>query len=819
MLIELGADRTICNSEGLTPADRAERNGNLQLGAAIRNYVSGSWNVSEVLYQVQEVVKTENFATMKTKMNLPGSDATSYLDMTNQIVRGYIEKPFMDITPNSSQQSSPRLNFYRLGENKAVSKKLKLTLLKNDFLDYCNTNPINFSKIIMVDWCQQFIAKQYDIYISQNAAKILDVDKPYKDILLKHFNEVHGSLALELLFGKDAKQFSAYSGGITKDNLKAIGIIHEIEGKTNFVHRTFAEYFAAEILLNKLTKEEGHPEFKVAKDFILLNIFKARNFAILNFLEQLIKKANEPTVNEIWGRIKHAIIVGDHDNKKNSGLISITNIPEALERDSNAASETNGQVDLNFLRNKFNAFKLECVSPEGYPKRIDQNKALQFFKEFNQFIFKVTCISFIEEIVQHLNDIAKVNQFNILKKEIILCADSLLDHYFTQIVYQGKRHEIKLHLFEFKKISSTHMRYSNAAKVVYNNLNSVIRNYKNRVEAYNNMNSNITNGNLISNLEFPNDLTAKKIFQLIIANHIFTTEQLKFIIGFYKKWNNDEIFGKTYKNLLFQINEAGVAQVKQFFIQNNEHDLLIKLFVRFPTLTLTKAEINNLYEQKSSDLFWLERQGVEICCCLKILDQKMVDIFVKILNAKKIDGYITVYAQNIFDGLLPLLNNKDMLLKTPNIDKSALLAMFVTFLNFSCEHNVRIKIKHNQISAILKLIELRLNRSGSELSKNITSLSAIIDNFGLKLIDLFDKELDLLVLEPNTGYSIVLQLERKPQIIELIKCRKNNLAGGFPLFCQQLFIKQNTRNVPNGQKNESDLRQIKKLKLIRNLSQ
>jgi len=82
LLIELGADRTICNSEGLTPADRAERNGNLQLGAAIRNYVSGSWNVSEVLYQVQEVVKTENFATMKTKMNLPGSDATSYLDMT-----------------------------------------------------------------------------------------------------------------------------------------------------------------------------------------------------------------------------------------------------------------------------------------------------------------------------------------------------------------------------------------------------------------------------------------------------------------------------------------------------------------------------------------------------------------------------------------------------------------------------------------------------------------------------------------------------------------------------------------------------------------
>jgi predicted NACHT family NTPase len=77
---------------------------------------------------------------------------------------------------------------------------------------------------------------------------------------------------------------------LSDEELARIGIAQrESEGKPQFIHRTFAEYFVAEFLINQLTKEtEKHTNLQ---DFLLNEVLLQTDCEVIRaFLDGLFGK-------------------------------------------------------------------------------------------------------------------------------------------------------------------------------------------------------------------------------------------------------------------------------------------------------------------------------------------------------------------------------------------------------------------------------------------------------------------------------------------------------------------------------------------------
>jgi hypothetical protein len=138
----------------------------------------------------------------------------------------------------------------------------------------------------MIDLYQKFIERKYAIYLKEK----INIDFGHRGgleaSLSKSLSRTHQLRAIELLFPQYKMNFSEREENFfSEDELNAVGIIQFIEGKLDFVHRTFAEFFVAKKLSRKIIK---NPESSESNLKLIQFLYQAENRLICYFFIELL---------------------------------------------------------------------------------------------------------------------------------------------------------------------------------------------------------------------------------------------------------------------------------------------------------------------------------------------------------------------------------------------------------------------------------------------------------------------------------------------------------------------------------------------------
>jgi ankyrin repeat protein len=156
-------------------------------------------------------------------------------------------------------------------------------------------------KLDLFDLYGLFINSKYDIYIGDKfripLTNVIAIKQREK--LVKEAEDFHQRLALRMLFpGKKATLQSNGSSTFSDEKvteMSRIGIVQvNYEDKLHFIHRTFAEYYVANFVVNQMTKERN-PSQQV-QDFILKDVLLKEEYLVIRvFIDGLLAKS-EPSI-------------------------------------------------------------------------------------------------------------------------------------------------------------------------------------------------------------------------------------------------------------------------------------------------------------------------------------------------------------------------------------------------------------------------------------------------------------------------------------------------------------------------------------------
>jgi hypothetical protein len=143
----------------------------------------------------------------------------------------------------------------------------------------------------------QFIDRKYDIYYKKSTAQAGNVViEGILEFIFEQLQEKHQLLALEALFTKSQVAFlQSYNCSTFPDvELARIAVVHRnSDGKPQFIHLTFAEYFVAEFLIKQLTQTTKQHE-QVLELLLNVVLLKEDCQVIRAFLDGLLKNS-KPT--------------------------------------------------------------------------------------------------------------------------------------------------------------------------------------------------------------------------------------------------------------------------------------------------------------------------------------------------------------------------------------------------------------------------------------------------------------------------------------------------------------------------------------------
>jgi hypothetical protein len=167
-------------------------------------------------------------------------------------------------------------------------------------------------RINILELYKRFIDRKYVIYeeekaktMGHNVAATVQRECDYEDI-----RKEHQLLALQVLHIEKRVGISEVSSesSFSDEKLARIGIVQYIDNKTHFIHRNFAEYYAADFLVNQLTEKIS--PLPDVRDFLLKEIFLKEAYQVIRtFMDGLLEKCKPLTetlkeygnrIHEIW---------------------------------------------------------------------------------------------------------------------------------------------------------------------------------------------------------------------------------------------------------------------------------------------------------------------------------------------------------------------------------------------------------------------------------------------------------------------------------------------------------------------------------------
>jgi len=167
-------------------------------------------------------------------------------------------------------------------EVETFCRSVELTSLLPDTLD-------------LLELYRRFIERKYDIYqeekIQVRVSNVAATGQRERDF--KCLREDYQLLALKVLFDKKTVALFRTNEECTfsAKELSRIGIAQvNNDGQTNFIHRTFAEYFVADCLVNQLTK--GSLTSQQEQDFLFRKIFLEEDYETIRaFIDGFISSS------------------------------------------------------------------------------------------------------------------------------------------------------------------------------------------------------------------------------------------------------------------------------------------------------------------------------------------------------------------------------------------------------------------------------------------------------------------------------------------------------------------------------------------------
>ena len=168
---------------------------------------------------------------------------------------------------------------------------------EEDFRSFCVSGKSESKlphKLDLLGLYERFIYRKYNIYYKEksktepfNMATKEQQERDFKTIQLEH-----QLLALEALFTEDQVKFLQMDNNFifSDEEVARVGIVQRNnDGKPQFIHRTFAEYFVAEFLVKQLTKETKSTQ---VRNFLLNGVLLKSDYLVIRaFLDGLLEKS------------------------------------------------------------------------------------------------------------------------------------------------------------------------------------------------------------------------------------------------------------------------------------------------------------------------------------------------------------------------------------------------------------------------------------------------------------------------------------------------------------------------------------------------
>lgn len=599
-----------------------------------------------------------------------------------------------------------------------LQAKLLAVAFQSEFEAFCrgeDSKPI-FSKFSMHNLYQRFVKAKYKILIAKNS---LEEQSYLKPLIIQPLETRHQQLAFNRLFPAEAVNYSLDAE--KTQQIKIAGMIQFIRGEPQFIHRTFAEYFAAQFLVEGLQSSDTTLQ-KYCKTILLKHIFKKRYNVIRTFIDEKIAESTETSLQRTWRIIRESQLLLDISEIYRIDL-------HLFPSNSNLVSDIDPQQTLRELNNRWTTVYGQTGT------------AFNFVETFFKTVVNIENIESLVESIEFLHLLLLKNPLDVkVKDKIRNYIGNIYWHYIRTCKQQG--------------IS------------IDKNLLQEIHHIKTQKELnlYIEQNQKITP-------DFIQELTEGKILFCLIKELTSAEQRLLFteLINCYPKFtqNNDSKM-VCYKALLIKLGEKFFDELQQFFLRQQDFDLLSISLSTCPKNKLTATQIETIFFHK--DLLWLEKTGIQIIDKFKILTPFMAKIFNGILPPVNgfyrgkykgyTKGYYTGYAVNIWRWLQTLLNKVDETMVKNGIDRVALLDMTVNFMQFSEINNSPFSLTLTAIQNILKLVEIALNQpdlTPQTLSICVTQLY-LIRKTGFQLIDTGST---LLILEPTAEFEYELPLPLK----------------------------------------------------------
>ena len=162
-------------------------------------------------------------------------------------------------------------------------------------------------KLDLLELYGLFINSKYDIYIGDKfripLTNVIAIKQREK--LVKEAEDFHQGLAIQMLFPGEKKTLQINGNSTFSDEnvteMSRIGIVQvNYEDKVHFIHRTFAEYYAANFVVNQMTKEPN-PSPQV-QNFLLKDVLLKEEYLVIRvFIDGLLSKSEPSIVFKQYG--------------------------------------------------------------------------------------------------------------------------------------------------------------------------------------------------------------------------------------------------------------------------------------------------------------------------------------------------------------------------------------------------------------------------------------------------------------------------------------------------------------------------------------
>jgi ankyrin repeat protein len=162
-------------------------------------------------------------------------------------------------------------------------------------------------KLDLIELYGLFLNRKYDIYIGDKfripLTNVIAIKQREK--LVKEAEDFHQGLAIQMLFPGKKETLQINSNSTFSDEnvteMSRIGIVQvNYEDKVHFIHRTFAEYYVANFVVNQMTKECS-PSPQV-QNFLLKDVLLKEEYLVIRvFIDGLLSKSEPSIIFEQYG--------------------------------------------------------------------------------------------------------------------------------------------------------------------------------------------------------------------------------------------------------------------------------------------------------------------------------------------------------------------------------------------------------------------------------------------------------------------------------------------------------------------------------------